>query len=79
MAKKKEIDWEQRRYELAKAALPQLQEIKAKITNKAIEMDMIKDSEAWHASWNDSICVEAIKLADAMINRLKNGNETDNQ
>ena len=79
MAKQKQIDWEQRRYELAKAALPHLQQLKAQITSEAIELEMIRDSDAWHASWNDNICVEAIKLADAMINRLKNGIETDNQ
>ena len=67
----KQIDWEQRRYEIAKAALPVSQQKKAEMTKKAIEMGMIKDSEAWHESWNESICEMAIKLADEMIKQLK--------
>ncbi len=71
MEHKKKIDWEQRRYEIAKAALPQLQGIKEKLTNQAQEHDMIKNPEAWHLSMNESICVMAVKLADVLIEKLQ--------
>ena len=71
MERKKKIDWEQRRYEIAKAALPQLQGIKEKFTEKAKEHDMIKNPEAWHLALNDSICVAAVKLADVLIEKLQ--------
>ena len=79
MAKQKQIDWEQRRYEIATAALPVLQRISSEMTKQALEANMIKDSESWHRAMCGFVCDFALDLADELIERLKNGNETDNQ
>lgn len=54
---KKEIDWEQRRYEIAKAALI------GELASPVIEPS------------TDCVCKRAVKIADTLIEKLKEGNQ----
>lgn len=55
-------DWEQRRYELAKAAMQSISQ------SDAYDYKYENESEA---SFHDWLCRESIKIADIMIKKLK--------
>ena len=59
---KKEIDWEQRRYEIAKAALI------GELASPVIEGIDPNPSM-------DCVCKRAVKIADTLIEKLKEGNQ----
>ncbi len=56
----KEIDWEQRRYELAKAAMQGF------ITNNELFERFEENAEAFH-----DLCSDSISITDEMIKQLK--------
>lgn len=62
------IDWEQRRYEIAKAAMQGI------ISNESIEITL-NDENYEYYSFSKDIGKAAVTYADALITELKKGNK----
>ena len=70
---KKKIDWEQRRYEMAKALLPivlALDNLKGTDMHSANE-DMIEDC---NVSWDEMVASRTLNFVDEMLRQLKHKN-----
>ena len=67
---KKKIDWEQRRYELAKILLPKVLELEA--TEGTTINELVSCYAEEEENWPQSLASVTIQLVDELLHRLKN-------